>query len=392
MNGIETRLHRPQMASFAGGLFFLMLSFIGAGTAAFFVSWLWSFVFWTGLSLGCLNAAMMHSLAGGRWGNVTRRFFEAGFMTLPLMAILFIPILFGLHQLYPWARPEQVAADPLLRQKTHYENFTGFLLRAIFFFGVWILIATKLRRWSLQQDTTADVAPTVKMRTLSGPGIVVVPLTVTFAMVDWVMSIEPAWFSTVFGVILLAGQVLVALAFAILLLFWLNGGEPGVSHFEKCDHQKAFHDLGNLLFAFVMFWTYVAFSQVLIIYAGNQPHEIGWYLRRIFGNWKWIAGMVAAFHFLVPFSLLLFRAVSENIRALGLIAALLFLVHALEIFWVMAPTFYRGGIAIHWTDFAVWLGMGGLWLGIFFRNLKRHPLIAQNHPQMETATPKTAHV
>src|SRR5581483_5283226 len=280
-------------------ILFLILCGFGVAIAPqkFFISWLWSFIFWIGLTLGCFNAAMIHYLTGGRWGSSTRRFFEAGFMTLPLMGIFFIPVLFGLHFLYPWARPNEVSGDKILQQKIIYENFPAFLARAIFFFGIWILIATRLRKWSLQQDLMSDVSPTIKMRTLSGPGIVIVPLTITFAFVDWIMSIEPAWFSTIFGVILLAGEILIAVAFVILLLAWFRPFPP----LAEIANEKQFHDLGNLLLAFVMFWTYVAFSQFLIIYSGNQPHEIGWYLRRICGNWKFLAGAVVAFHFFVPF-------------------------------------------------------------------------------------------
>ncbi|HEY5298028.1 MAG TPA: hypothetical protein VIK59_08880 [Verrucomicrobiae bacterium] len=378
MNEIFSKLNRLQKISFAIGILFLILCAVGWATTPreFFISWLFSFIFWIGLALGCLNAAMIHYLTGGRWGFAARRFLEAGFLTLPLMAIFFIPIFFGLRELYPWANPAAVAADKILQQKTIYENFPGFLIRALFFFGILILIATRLRKWSLQQDVTADVAPTIKMRTLSGPGVVIVPLIVTFAFVDWIMSIEPAWFSTVFAVILLSGQILIAFAFAIVFLAWFHRQTP----FREVVTTTHFNDLGNLVLTFVMFWTYVAFSQFLIVYSGNQPHEIGWYLHRTAGNWKWIAGFIALFHFFAPFFLLLFRAVKKNIPWLAAIAAVIFLTHALEIFWVIAPTFYAGSIQIHWTDFAAWLGIGGIWLAVFSFNLKRHPLLAKNNP------------
>lgn len=377
MNEIIFQLNRLQKISFAGGILFLILIALGVAIEprAFFISWLIAFVFWIGLSLGCLNAAMIHYLTGGRWGFAARRFLEAGFMTLPVMAIFFIPILFGLHELYPWARPDEVSGDKILQQKILYENFPAFLIRAIFFFGIWILIASKLRKWSLQQDETANVAPTVKMRTLSGPGIVIVPLIVTFAFVDWIMSIEAAWFSTIFGVIILAGQILIAFAFAIIFLARFQSQTP----FRESVTEKHFHDLGNLMLAFVMFWTYVAFSQFLIIYSGNQPHEIGWYLRRINGDWKFLVGFIALFHFFAPFFLLLFRSVKKNPSRLVTVAVMIFFVHALEIFWAIAPTFYSS-MKIHFTDFTAWLGIGGIWLGTFAFNLKRHPLIAKNNP------------
>ena len=389
MNEIVSKLNRLQKISFAIGILFLVLSAVGWLTSPreFFISWLFSFIFWIGLALGCLNAAMMHYLAGGRWGFITRRFLEAGFMTLPLMVIFFIPLLFGLRDLYPWARPAAVAADKILQQKVIYENFPGFLIRAICFFGVWVLIATRLRKWSLQQDETADFAPTRKTRTLSGPGLVIVPFLVTFAFVDWIMSIEPAWFSTIFAVILLSGQILLALAFSIIFLAWLHQQFP----FREIVVAAHFHDLGNLLLAFVMFWTYVAFSQFLIIYSGNEPHEIGWYLPRIAGSWKWLVGFIILFHFFVPFFVLLFRSAKRNVPPLATIAVLVFMVNAVEIFWVVAPTFYQSGIKIHWTDFFAWFGIGGCWLGTFAASLKRHPFLAQGNPQPNNLTASASH-
>ena len=377
MNEISTQLKRVQRAGLAAGVVFLLLAGIGLmmDPGAFYVAWLIGFIFWLGLALGCLNAAMIFYLTGGRWGFVSVRLLEAAYLTLPLLAILFVPLLFGLRELYPWARPAAVAADKVLQQKAIYENFPGFLLRAVFFFGGWILIATFLRRWSLQQDDTTDPAPTVKLRTLSGPGVVLAPLLVTFALVDWIMSIEPAWFSTVFAVVMLSGEMLIAFAFVILWLGWLSRQAP----FRENVTPAHFHDLGNLLLTFVMFWTYVAFSQLLIIYAGNQPHEIAWYLHRIAGDWKWVVVFIALFHFFVPFFLLLFRAMKKNVPRLMAIAGLIFVVHAVELFWVIAPSFHFT-FQLCWLSVAAWLGMGGLWLAVFVFNLNRHPLLPRNLP------------
>jgi hypothetical protein len=387
MNEIFSKLKRLQTFGFATGVLFLVLCIVGVifEPRAFFVSWLFAFLFWFGLSLGCLNVAMIHYLTGGKWGNVTRRFLEAGYMTLPLVAILFVPLLFGLHELYPWAQPARVAADVTLQKKVVYENFTGYLVRGVFFFGVWIFIARRLRQWSLQQDKTLDVTATIKMRTLSGPGVVITPLLGTFAFVDWVMSIEPTWYSTVFCIVLLSGQILIAVAFIIVLLVWSQPHLP----FREILVEKHFIDLGSLLLAFVMFWMYVAFSQILIIYSGNEPHEISWYLHRVAGSWKWFVIFLVLFHFFAPFFVLLFRSSKKHIRRLATIAVLVFLAHALEIFWAVAPTFYPTRITVHWTDFVAWLGIGGIWLGVFAFNLKRHPLLAQNNPQAVGAVAQT---
>jgi hypothetical protein len=171
------------------------------------------------------------------------------------------------------------------------------------------------------------------------------------------------------------------------LLLWFQSN----SLFREIVTEKHFLDLGNILLAFVMFWTYVAFSQFLIIYSGNQPHEIGWYLHRIAGSWKWLAAFIALFHFFIPFFVLLFRSVKKNIRTLATVAVLIFIVHALEVFWIIAPTFYTGGIKIHWTDFTALLGIGGIWCGVFAINLKRHPLLANNLPEVSHSSPQTSH-
>jgi len=355
----------------------------GLGAAAnprqFFISYLVGYTFWLGLSLGCLGVAMIHHLTGGRWGFVTRRFLEAGFMVLPPMLLLFVPLLFGLRDLYPWARPDAVMASETLRQKSIYLNIPWFCLRTAVFFAIWIGMAVCLRRWSLQQDASADPRPTIIMRTLSGPGIVIYPLTATFAFIDWVMSIEARWYSTVFLVILLIGQILTAFAFVTLMLAWFRQQPP----FREVATRTHFHDLGNLLLAFVIFWTYVSFSQLLIIYSGNLPREIDWYLIRIAGSWRWVIGLLALFHFFVPFFLLLFRVMKQDIARLAVIAGLIFTIHIVEVYWIIEPSFFRQGMHVHWLDAAAVLGLGGVWLALFAANLKSHALLPQNDPRIE---------
>ena len=225
---LRSQLNRFQLTGLVVGLIGLTLCVVGAfaSTAQFFISYLFGYLFWLGLALGCFGVAMIHYLTGGRWGNETRRFLEAGFMTLPLMALLFVPIIFGLGYLYPWAQPATVAGSIVLQSRVPYLNFPMFTLRASFVFAVWIVIARLLRKWSLKQDQTMDVAPTRQMRTLSGPGMVIYPLTVTFAYIDWVMSIELNWYSTMFPVIICISQILSAYAFVIILLNYFRNFEP----------------------------------------------------------------------------------------------------------------------------------------------------------------------
>ncbi|MGH7979131.1 MAG: hypothetical protein ACREE6_07125, partial [Limisphaerales bacterium] len=212
-----------------------------------------------------------------------------------------------------------------------------------------------------------------------------VPLTASFAYVDWAMTVEPDWSSTIFPVILLAGQLLISTTFVIIVLAWFRNDIP-FSGFGN----KPFQDLGSLLLAFTLFWTYVAFSQVLLIYSANLPHEISWYLHRIANGWVWLVGLIALFHFFLPFIVLLFRGVKTHVRLLAIVALFVFAIHAVEMFWVVAPAFYSN-IEIHWTDFAAWFGIGGLWLAIFAGNFKRHPLLALNDPRAEVLMPEIAH-
>lgn len=379
-----SRLQKLALAIGVLGVAFCCVGFV-FDRRQFYISYLFAFAFWVSLSLGCFYCGMIHYLTAGRWGFPARRIFEAGYMTLPLMLLFLVPIFFGLRELYPWARPEAVANDTLLRVHADYEKSAWFIIRGAVFFAIWIFIATLLRNWSLRQDTTNDPAPTIKIRSLSGPGVAIVPLTASFAFVDWAMSIEANWFSTVFPVIILAGQMLIALAFTTVVLAWTRKDE-----LLRDASDKAFHDLGSLLIAFVLFWTYVAFSQILITYSANLPHEIGWYLRRIANDWVWLAGLIALFHFFLPFFLLLFRRVKKNVPLLATIAAFIFGIHAVEMFWVVAPTFYTR-IEIHWTDFAAWFGIGGVWLAVFLGNLKCHSLLARKDPRLENLIAETAH-
>jgi hypothetical protein len=336
-------------------------------------------LFWLGLSLGCFAVAIIHHLTGGQWGNATRRFLEAGFMTLPLMALLFVPIFFGLTHLYPWARPETVAADKVLLLKAAYSNTPWFVVRAIFCFGVWIIMALCLRKWSLDQDQTTHPAPTIRLRTLSGPGIIIYALTVTLAYTDWVLSLEPDWYSTMFLVIVCIGQILAAYAFAIICLACFKNTPP----VSEVTSATTFHHLGNLLLAFVIFWTYVCFGQFLIIWAGNLPQEIGWYLHRSTGGWQGIILFLVVFHFFLPFLLLLFRTQKRHARSLAILAGIVLVARVVDVFWMIMPSIYQNGIRVNWLDFAAFFGIGGFWMAVFFQMLKRARLAPQNDPRMQ---------
>jgi hypothetical protein len=373
----QSRLNRIQLASLAIGILALAGSAIGAFTnpKQFFFSYLFAVLFWLGLSLGCFVVIMIHQLAGGRWGYPTRRFLEAGSMALPLMAILFVPVFFGLRYLYPWA---QTNASP---EQQAYENNWAYIIRQIFFFFVWIWLASRLRKWSLEQDRTSDAAPTRRARFLSGPGTVIYGLLVTFASIDWIVSLEKNWSSTMFGIIIAGGQILTAFAFAILLLALFQNQEP----FAATVNKVHYHHLGNLLLTFVLFWTYVSFGQLLIIYSGDIPRELEWYRHRIAGNWKTVVAVIALFNFFLPFFLLLFRGIKKNVAALATLAVLLLVVHLVDAYWLVMPTLHETGVSVSWLDFTAPIGIGGLWISCFLWRLKAAPLLPLNDPGMQFA-------
>jgi len=349
----------------------------------FFISYLFAFLFWLGVALGCSGFLMIHHLTAGRWGYPIRRFLEAAIGTLPLLAVLFVPIVFGLAQLYPWATPAHLASDKVLQHKHVYENAPLFVLRAFVNFAIWIGMARLLIKWSVEQDATASVEPTKKLRKLSGPGLVIYPMTVTFAFVDWVMSMEADWYSTVFALLVCIGQMLSALAFIIILLTWLG---PRSSLGEIIGKEN-FHHLGNLLLTFTMVWAYLAYAQLIIIWSGDLPHEISWYLHRIADGWKVIAFGLLIFHFFGPFFLLLFRQTKLRPHALVAIAAVIFIAHIADVWWEVAPSLYQTGFHITWIAPVAWLGIGGIWLAIFFWRLDSRQLVPMNDPRFVVAVP-----
>ncbi len=348
----------------------------------FFISYLFAELVWVGVALGCMAFLMIHYLTGGTWGWPVRRFFEAAARTLPVLGLLFIPIFFGVHLLYPWAMPARVAASQGLQQKQFYLSLPFFIVRAFIAFAIWSLLAFLLSKWSVEQDATRDPAPMKRLRTLSGPGLVIYPLTITVVFVDWVMSLEADWFSTMFPILICIGQMLSGLAFVILLLAWLG---PRTSLSEIIGKEN-FHHLGSLLLAFTMLWAYMSFSQLLVIWSGDLPHEISWYLHRIAGGWRWVLTFLVLFHFFGPFFLLLSRQMKQTRLALATIAGAMFVAHVVDVWWMVAPSFYPHGLYVSWMDVTAPLGIGGIWLAVFARNLAAQPLVPMNDPRFAVAT------
>ena len=380
MNGDRPmRWNLVQKRSLAVGLVAAVLCAGGAliFPPSFFRAYLSAYIFWVGIPVGCLALLMLHHLVGGRWGFMIQRILEAAIQTLPLMALLFIPLFFGLPDLYPWARTEVVAADPLLQQKAAFLNVPFFIARAVVYFAVWIVLGRLLVTWSLQQDRTADDTLTLRLQRLSGPGLALYGLTVSFAAIDWMMSLEPKWYSTIFGMMFMVSFGLAALATAILATRFLETEKP-LAHVASPDR---WHDLGNLLLALVMFWAYLSFSQFLLIWSENLTEEIPWYLHRIGGGWEWIAIALILFQFGLPFVLLLSRTTKRNSQILATVAGAILFMHWLDTIWMIAPSFYPAGFHLHWLDIAAPVAIGGLWLAAFIGHLEARSLLPLHDPR-----------
>ncbi|MDQ6675168.1 MAG: hypothetical protein M3069_31280 [Chloroflexota bacterium] len=324
-----------------GGGVCLAVAAVGglANPARFFQGYLIGYTFWVGLALGCLGLALIHVLTGGRWGLATRRIFESGAATLPVLALLFLPILAGLPSLYPWTATSD--------SKSLYLNVPFFGVRAVLYFGVWIGISRLPRRWSVV-------------------GLMALGLTASFAAIDWWMSLEPAWFSTMYPPMICIGEVLVAMASAVLL----------VTLTQKHVAPGLLNDLGSLLLAFVMLWAYMTFFQYMLIWSGNLKGEITWYVRRTTQGWEPVAWSVAGVGFVLPFSLLLFRGLKRDPRWLAAIAGLLVCARMLEVYWLIEPAFAPSGPVLDWMWPLVGLGIGGIWMALFTWRLAAAPIAA----------------
>lgn len=352
--------------------------------AGFWTSYLLGFMYWCAIAVGSLAFLMIQYLTGGAWGVIARRIFEASARTMPLLFVLFLPILFGggISSLYEWARPE-AAHDPILQKKAAYLNVTGFTVRAFIYFGIWIGLAALLARWSAQQDRgDQPEAALRRCATLSGPGLVLLAFSVTFAAIDWLMSLEPHWYSTLYGGLVGAGQLLSALTFTIVVLVSLSSREPMASSVGK----RHFHDLGKLLLAFVMLWAYLSFSQFLIIWSGNLAEEVPYYIKRLGGGWRAVALALIVAHFAIPFLVLLSRDLKRHPRRLQKIALFMLVMRFVDLEYLIRPALdSRLQIVDLIYDLAAVGGIGAIWLFIFRWQLARRPLLPMNDPCLAEA-------
>ena len=379
-------LHRIQKGSLTAGIIGLVVLVLGAflsGLDQFFQSYLYAYLYWLGITLGSLALALLYGMVGGNWGMVIRQISEAASKTLWLVALLFVPVVFGLRYLYPWARPDLVAADPLLQHKSMYLNIPFTVGRAILYFGVWaFLIWSHVRRSSA--PPADDPEERRRIQRFSAIGLILYFLTMTFASIDWVMSLQPDWLSSVYGMLIIAGQALSAFAFAIALLPFLVKQEQ----LAAVITPRHYRDLGALLLTTVMLWAYLGFSQYLIIWYGDLPREVTWYISRTTGGWEWIGLVVILLQFFLPFSILISLRAKQNPRVLAAIASLIIVIRLGDWFWEVAPAFHSQVLRIHWLDIVTPIAIGGLWLAAFFWHLERTPLrlVTASHYSRQSRT------
>lgn len=341
----------------------------------FLRGYLAAFVFWCGVPLGSGAILMTYYLVGGRWGRALRPLMECGVATVPLMALLFTPVVLGLWNLYPWTDTARTAGSETLSHKAPYLNPTFFIVRAGAFFIIWCvggrLLVARSRRGATEN-------PPSGMSALAAIGLIVYCLTATFAAIDWIASLEPVWYSSVFGMYVIVGQTLTALSLAILGVAWLAPRAEGAG-----AAVSTLHDLGNLLLTLVILHAYLAYVQFLIIWNGNLHHEITWYLPRTRGLWGVVSLLLILIHFVLPFFALLFRNVKRNTRPMVAVAVLILVAQAVEAVWMVVPSLSGSGFLSIALATAMFAGIGGLWLALALRLWRRRPIASPDQFMQE---------
>jgi hypothetical protein len=380
---LADNLKKYQHRSAFVGLIFLVLTIAGiflpgGGMQQFLRSYLVGFWLWMGAGAGCLLILMTQYLTGGAWGVVIRRPLEAGSKTLYAFVFLFLPLLIWAPDLYNWIHMQN---EPVIRAKSLYLNVPFLWVRWVIYGVVWLGLVTLLNKWSLLEDKTKSTKYSILLEKLSAPGVVAFFFTMTFCAVDYMMVLEPRWFSTVYGFMIIMGQCLTAMAIMIAVLTILV-------RFAPMDHaitKRHLHDLGKLLFALVMLWAYMNFAQLLITWSANLPEEVIWYIKRWNGGWGWVGLILLLGHFCLPFLLLLSQDLKKNPNTIFWIAVYLVFVHAVDVFSLVEPNFQNPEhvhFSISWLDITSPIGFGGLWLAIFFYFLPRRPPVPLGAPDL----------
>jgi hypothetical protein len=385
---------RPEQATIPPGhpwnripVFGAICALLGAAACAilgtgnpkqFFFSWLVSFLFFLSLALGALFFVLIQYASQGGWSIVVRRIGETVFATVPAMAALFVPLLFGLNDLYSWSVPGAAEHDALLRWKAPFLNVPFFLIRAALYFGIWSFIALLYYRGSRGQDLTGDLKVSARLRRFAGPGIIVLALTQTFASVDWIMSLAPHWYSTMFGVYFFAGSFVAFIALLSVVAVAMR--RAGL--LDTVITAEHLQDIGKLLFAFTVFWTYIAFSQFFLIWYGNLPEETIWYRARMEGSWMTVSIFIMAGHFVVPFFYLMGRAVKRNGATLAVGGAWLLAMHYVDLYWQVMPTLHPDGLRPSALDVAALVAVGGCFVAAASWLMRRQALVPMRDPRL----------
>ncbi len=370
------------------GTMALTLGLVGLGASAFgfmqdkvqfYHSYLVAFFFWLTVALGALFFILLHHLTRANWSTVLRRLSESIMSNFPLMLVLFVPVLLGIHDLYHWSHEDAVATDHLLQVKAPYLNVPFFLIRVAFYFTVWTVLALKLIKFSQKQDIQHEDSLYLKMRKVSAPGMLLFAFTLTFASIDWLMSLEPHWYSTIFGVYIFAGSFVSMIAFTIIITAYLKK-QNILTNEITVEHR---HNLGKLLFAFTVFWAYIGFSQYLLIWYANLPEEAFWFLQRWEGNWKIVSIILPIGHFGLPFLMLIPRAAKRSFGWLLFMAVYMLIMHYIDIYWIVMPNHLEQNAAWGLVDLSTFAGIGGIFVWLFWRTYTAGALVPVKDPGLK---------
>jgi len=371
------------------GVVGLIASFVGffLNSEQFFFSYLTSFTFFTSIALASLILVMIHHITKSSWGTVIRRIPEAFMSNLGIWAIFMIPVILGMSSLYSWTNTAYVADDPIMLGKVPYLNTPFFVIRQFIYFGVWGYLGYRLHKVSIEMDDTNDWGLTKVLQKLSAPGILIFSLTVAFASFDWLMSLDAHWFSTMFGVYFFAMSFQVIFPILILMVFWFR--KKGI--LENTVGKAHIYDLGAWFFGFTVFYAYIAFSQFLLIYYANIPEETLWFYHRLEGSWAFVTYSLLIFRFIIPFVLLLNRDTKHNNKLLVITSVLVIVMHIVELHWIVMPVLSHGGVSLSWLDFATFIGLGGIFMGLFFQKFSKHNMVPVNDPKLADSLSKHYH-
>jgi hypothetical protein len=345
----------------------------------FFHSYLTSFTYFSSIALGALFFVMIQHVTRASYSVIFRRIAETFSANIWIWGIFFIPILMGMHSIYHWTHAEAVAHDPVLQGKEPYLNTTFFIVRQVIYFAIWGFLGRRLYKNSVKMDETGDWGLQTLLRLTSGPGIFIFAITLAFASFDWIMSVDPHWYSTIFGVYYFAMSFQLFFAIMMLITFYFKGN--GV--LDNVIGDANIYDMSVQLFGFTIFYTYIAFSQFLLIYYANIPEETVWFNHRLMDGWQYLAWFVLAARFVIPFIMLIGKRLKTNRAVVTFVTTLIVIAHFVEIYWLIAPNFSEHGIHFSWMDITAFIGLGGVFFGLFFRQLKQNKLIPTNDPKLE---------